>query len=68
MSAAEALPYLERAARLQPNSLDIQIHAATVHASLNSLVRARAYLDAALKLDPKASEREDVKALTARIK
>jgi uncharacterized protein (TIGR03790 family) len=67
-NAADALPYLERAARLQPGNLDVQIHAATVHASLNSLVRARAYLDAALKLDPKASEREDVKALAARIK
>ena len=67
-NAAEALPFLERAAKLQPGSLEIQLHAATVHASLNSMVRARAYLDAALKLDPKANEREDVKALAARIK
>jgi uncharacterized protein (TIGR03790 family) len=65
---AAALPYLDRAARLESTNADILLHAATAHASLNSLAQARIYFDAALKLDPKAIERDDVKALRERIK
>jgi hypothetical protein len=39
-----------------------------VHAGAKSLSQARSYLQAALKLDPKAADREDVKALAARIR
>jgi hypothetical protein len=47
--------------------LDIRIHAATVHATLNNPARALAELAAIEKIAPKAMEREDVKALRARL-
>jgi uncharacterized protein (TIGR03790 family) len=63
-----AAPLLERAAAALPRLVDVQVHAATVHAALNDLVRARKDLDAALKADPKAGDRADVKALVDKIK
>ncbi len=66
--AAAALPYLDRAARLEPTNVDILIHAATAHAALNDFPQARTYLDAAVKIDPKAADRADVKALREKIK
>lgn len=65
---AAAMPYIDTAARLEPSNVDILVHAATVHAGLNDLTKAKSYLDAALKIDPKAAEREDVKAVAARIR
>jgi uncharacterized protein (TIGR03790 family) len=65
---AKALPYLERAAKLAPPNVDILIHVGTIHADLKNLEQARADVDALLKLDPKAAERADVKALIARIR
>jgi uncharacterized protein (TIGR03790 family) len=62
-----ALPLVERAASALPLHVEIQVHAAAVHAALGSRERARGYLDAALKADPKAASREDFKAVVARI-
>jgi uncharacterized protein (TIGR03790 family) len=66
--APTAIRYVDRAARLAPTSLEILIHAGMVHAGAKSLSQARTYLQAALKLDPKAADRDDVKALAARIR
>jgi len=63
-----AAPMLERAAAALPTLADVQVHAATVHAALNDLVKARKDLDAALKADPKAADRPDVKILLDKIK
>jgi Tfp pilus assembly protein PilF len=63
-----ALPLTERAAQAEPGNLEILLHAATIHAAANDLLKARTYLASALKLDPKAADRADVKALAARIR
>jgi uncharacterized protein (TIGR03790 family) len=65
---AAAMPLSARAAQFEPQNVEIQIHAATIHAAANDLPRARTYLDSALKVDPKAADRADVKALAARIR
>lgn len=63
-----ALPYLERAARLSPLDAEVALHAAVVHAELGNMTQARMFLASALKLDQKIAERNDVKALQAKIK
>ena len=65
---AAAVPLSARAAQLEPRSFDVQLHAATIHAAANDMPKARAFLDSALKIDPKAADRADVKALAARIR
>lgn len=64
---ALALPLLERAAKAEPGNVDILIHAATAHASMGNSVQARRYVDAAIKVDPKAADRSDVKALIGKL-
>jgi len=59
---------IEQAAKAEPANLDILVHAAMVNAALNNLTQARAFLDAALKVDPKVIDRADVKVLAARIR
>ncbi len=57
------ITYVEQALAGAPANVDILIHAAVMHAALNNKVRARNELATALKIDPKAAERADVKAL-----
>lgn len=64
---AKALPLLDRAAKAGGANVDILVHAATAHAAAGNPVQSRAYLDAALKADPKAAERADVKALIGKL-
>jgi len=64
--AAAAL--LEQAVAGAPTNLDILVHSATVHIALGDLVKARKEFDAALKADPKAADRADVKALAQKLK
>jgi uncharacterized protein (TIGR03790 family) len=64
----QALPLVEAAATAEPNIAEVRFHAAVVYASLKSLTRARAELDAAVKLDPKFADRADVKALREMLK
>ncbi|HYN08734.1 MAG TPA: TIGR03790 family protein [Vicinamibacterales bacterium] len=63
-----ALPWLEQAAAGSPNSVEILIHAAVVHAALNDLTKARQELQAAEKLDPRIGTRSDVQKLRTRLK
>jgi uncharacterized protein (TIGR03790 family) len=63
-----AATFIERATAIDGKDVDILVHAAVVHEALNDRPRARAELDAAVKLDPKLAERADVKALRARLK
>jgi len=65
---AAALPLTDRAVQYAPREIDVLVHAATIHAAANNLPKARALLDSALKIDPKAADRPDVKALAARIR
>jgi uncharacterized protein (TIGR03790 family) len=65
---AAALPLIERAAASLPGSVDILVHAAAINVAANNRERAKGYLEAAVKADPTASAREDVKALMAKIK
>ena len=62
---SRGITYVELALAGAPAHVDILIHAAVMHAALNSKARARNELDVALKIDPKAAERADVKALQA---
>jgi tetratricopeptide (TPR) repeat protein len=64
---AQALPLLDRAAKDAPGNVDILVHAAAAHAASGNIVQARRYVDAALKADPKAAERPDVKALLGKL-
>lgn len=64
----KALPFLERASQLAAPNVDILAHAAAIHADVKNMAQARADLDALLKLDPKAADRPDVKALMAKIR
>jgi Tfp pilus assembly protein PilF len=57
------IPYVEKALMGAPTHVDILIHAAVMHSALNNKARARTELESALKIDPKAAERADVKAL-----
>ncbi|MCC7009084.1 MAG: TIGR03790 family protein [Acidobacteria bacterium] len=59
------IAYMERAAAAAPQSVEILLHAATMHQALGFRVTARRELAQALKLDPKAAERPEVKALQA---
>ena len=63
-----ALPWLEQAAAAAPNSVEILIHAAIVHAAVNDLTKARQRLEAAEKLDPRIGTRPDVQKLRTRLK
>lgn len=63
-----AAPYLEAAAKALPGNADILAHAAVVHGALGDLERARTELDAAIKIDPRVTERAEVKALRERLK
>jgi uncharacterized protein (TIGR03790 family) len=65
---AAAAPLLEKAVAEAPDSVDILVHAAIVHAALNNPARARLELQKAGKLDPRIDERPDVRALRARLK
>lgn len=64
---AKALPLLDLAAKGAPANVDILVHAATAHASVGNSVQARRYVDAAIKADPKAADRSDVKALLGKL-
>ena len=66
--AATAMTYIDRAAKQLPKNADITLHLAELHLSLGDQPLAKVYLDIALKLDPKLTERDDVKALVARIR
>jgi uncharacterized protein (TIGR03790 family) len=65
---ATAARWLEKAVADAPNSVDILVHAAIVHAALNDLAKARLELQQAAKLDPRINERPDVQVLRARLK
>ena len=65
---AAALPLVERAAAAMPSSVEVIVHAAAVNLASNNMERAKALLDAAVKADPAAAGRDDVKAIRAKIK
>jgi uncharacterized protein (TIGR03790 family) len=62
-----AKPLIERAANEAPGNLEILVHAAFIHVGVNDRVKANEALTAALKIDPKLADREDVKALKKKI-
>jgi tetratricopeptide (TPR) repeat protein len=62
-----AKPLIERAAAEAPANVEILVHAAFIQAGVNDAARASEALAAAVKLDPKLSEREDIKALKKKI-
>lgn len=64
---AAAAPLVERALAGAADNPDVLLHAAFVHTELNEMARAAKELDAAEKLDPKLSQRADVKALRERL-
>ena len=66
--AVTASPILNHAAQVDPGNVDILVHAATVAVALNDFPRARTLLDGAVKADPRAADRADVKALRDKIK
>jgi Flp pilus assembly protein TadD len=51
-----------------PTNIEILVHAATIHVALGEFARAKLELDAAVKADPAAASRDDVKALRDKIK
>ena len=51
-----------------PSSVEVIVHAAAVNLASNNMERAKALLDAAVKADPAAAGRDDVKAIRAKIK
>jgi len=65
---AAALPLIERAAAALPSEVDVLVHAAAVNLASNNMERAKMMLDAAVKADPAAAGRDDVKAIRAKIK
>ena len=65
---AAALPLIERAAAAMPSEVDVLVHAAAVNLAANNIDRAKAMLDAAVKANPAAASRDDVKAIRAKIK
>ena len=66
--AMAAMTYIDRAAKQLPKNAEITLHLAELHLSLGNQPLAKVHLDLALKLDPSLSERDDVKALVARIR
>jgi uncharacterized protein (TIGR03790 family) len=62
-----ALPLLTQAAVAAPSSAEVQLHLAFIQAVVGQPDKARAALDAALKLDPSFAERDDVKDLKNKI-
>jgi tetratricopeptide (TPR) repeat protein len=65
---ATAAPLIERALAGAGDSVDVLIHAATIHAALKNTARATAELTRAEGLDPEIGKREDVRALRDRLK
>jgi uncharacterized protein (TIGR03790 family) len=65
---AAALPLIERAAAALPSQVDVLVHAAAVNVAANNRDRAKTFLDAAIKADPAAADRDDVKAIRAKIR
>ena len=65
---AAALPLVERAAAAMPSDVEVIVHAAAVNLASNNMERAKTLLDAAVKADPAAAGRDDVKAIRAKIK
>jgi uncharacterized protein (TIGR03790 family) len=63
-----AAPLIEQAAGSPHVSADMLVHAALVHGAVNDLEKAKTELDAAAKLDPTIEDRDEVKALRAKIK
>ena len=63
-----AAPLIEQALASVKDSAEIQLHAAFIHAGLGDLARARAELDAAVKLNSALADGLDVKALREKIK
>jgi uncharacterized protein (TIGR03790 family) len=63
-----AITWIEKALTSAPNWVELLVHSAIVHGALNDVTKARERLQAAEKLDPKVSERADVKALRIRLK
>ena len=63
-----AAPTIERALAVAPDNVEILIHAATVHAALNDLPKARTELARAESLDSSVDERSSVKALREKIR
>jgi uncharacterized protein (TIGR03790 family) len=64
---AAAAPLLEQAAAAVPDNSEIQLHAAFAQAAIGQNTKARAALDAAVKLDAKLADRNDIKDLRRRI-
>lgn len=64
---AAAAPLLEQAAAAVPGNSEIQLHAAFAQAAIGQNAKARAALDAAVKLDAKLADRNDIKDLRRRI-
>jgi len=65
---ATADKYLTQAGAAAPNNSEVQIHVAAVRAKQSRFDDARKALLAALELDPKLAERDDVKALQEALK
>ena len=65
---AAALTLINKAAAGAPDNVEVLIHAAAVQAAMNNAQAAVKTLDAAEKLDPRISERPDVRALRDRLK
>jgi uncharacterized protein (TIGR03790 family) len=61
-----AAEFVERALVDTPDSAEIRLHAAAIHAALGQLARARVELAAAVKLDPALTNQEQVRELQAR--
>jgi uncharacterized protein (TIGR03790 family) len=64
---AAALPLLERAAKENPGTLDVQLHVAAAYAAAGRLQEAAKALQAARALDPAVEKREDYQAVQKRI-
>jgi uncharacterized protein (TIGR03790 family) len=64
---AAALPLLERAAKENPATLDVQLHVAAAYAAAGRLQEAAKALRAARALDPAVEKREDYQAVQKRI-
>ena len=64
---ADAQGLIANASDHAPDSPEIRLHAAAIYAALNDEPHASSELAAALKLDPKLADRDDVKALQKRL-
>lgn len=64
----EAARLLRMAAQRVPNQPEVRLHAAFALAEIGAVPEAQKHLDAALKLDPSVSERDDVKKLIERLR